>query len=269
MSNLKVPLKSDLFEILVGYTDFEFYNYEFELHGGLSRRFHEHIDYLKECVQSTKLLNDELMIEALAFMLCDLLFKYNRQSIGIEAYNMKQAHYRGVEELKKLIELAEKSFFNVEQVNFIVKSEESEFDIKSLELCRDPKSYLNRKSVKKKSFKINGRAFIDLILRGIMIQKEGFEEMELSLNHPVFSVDGVVQYPRSEFFRNEISPFLKFIKDKFPFKNQRDFNIKCGYLLYSVDLIESKGDSIQKIETHFDNTIRNIIKGLKSDSKSS
>jgi hypothetical protein len=269
MSNLKVPLKSDLYEILEGYTDFEFYNYEAELHGGLLRRFHEHIDFIKACVRSTELLDDELMIEALAFMLCDLLFQYNRQCIGIAAFNVKQAHYKSIEEFKNLIELAEKSFFNVEQVNFIVKSEESEFDIKSEDLYNSPELYLNQKSEKNKSFNIKGRALVDLIIRGITTQKEKFEEMELSINQPVFNVDDVIRHPKSEFFRNSIGPFIQFLKDKFPYQNSRDFNIKCGYLLYSVDLIESKGDSVQKIETHFDNTIRNIIKGLNSDSESS
>jgi len=269
MNNLKIPLKSDLYDIIEGYTDFEFYNYEAELHGGLSGRFHEHIDFIKTCVRSTELLDDELMIEALAFLLCDLLFQYNRLSMGVLAYNMKQDYYMSLDELKSLLELSEKSFLNVEQVNFIVKSEESEFDIDDPKLNLDPEKYLNNKSLHNKSFNIKGRALVDLILHGISAQKEKLEEIELSINQPVFNVDEVIGYPKSEFFRNSIGPFIQFLKDKFPFKNQRDFNVKCGYLLYSVDLIESKGDSVRKIETHFDNTIRNIIKGLNSDSESS
>jgi len=197
------------------------------------------------------------------------LFQYNRFSMGVLAYNMKQDYYKSLVAFKGLLELTEKSFLNVEQINFIVKCEGSEFDINSPELNDEPELYLNQKSKLKKSFNIKGRALVDLIIQGITTQKEKFEEMELSINQPVFNVDDVIRYPKSEFFRNSIGPFIKFLKDKFPYKNSRDFNIKCGYLLYSVDLIESKGDSVRKIETHFDNTIRNIIIGLKSDSESS
>ena len=52
MSNLIVPLKSDLYEILECYTDFEFYNYQAELHGGLSRRFYDKIDLIKASIRS-------------------------------------------------------------------------------------------------------------------------------------------------------------------------------------------------------------------------
>ena len=269
MSNLIVPLKSDLYEILECYTDFEFYNYEAEIHGGLSQRFYEKIDLIKASIRSENLADDELMIEAIAFLLSDLLFQYNRLSMGVLAYNMKQDYYKSLVAFKGLLELTEKSFLNVEQINFIVKCEESEFDINSPELNDEPELYLNQKSKLKKSFKIKGRALVDLILHGISAQKEKLEEIELSINQPVFNVDKVIGHPKSEFFRNSIGPFIQFLKDKFPFKNQRDFNIKCGYLLYSVDLIESKGASTKKIETHFDNTIRNIINSLNSDSESS
>ena len=62
MSNLIVPLKSDLYEILECYTDFEFYNYEAEIHGGLSQRFYEKIDLIKASIRSENLADDELMI---------------------------------------------------------------------------------------------------------------------------------------------------------------------------------------------------------------